>query len=91
MTANDVSSLPWVVQAAMVAVAYGSLNWIWPRYLSAIAGGRATSAAGWDMALVVLSGASTVLYVRDPWLLGVAVVSAGIGCWVSVRWKAREH
>ena len=35
--------------------------------------------------------ASTVLYVRDPWLLGVGVVSAGIGCWVSVRWKAHEH
>lgn len=65
-------------------------DFVWARYITAIAEARKLHASAWAVALLVLSGVATIAYVNNHWMLIPAAAGAFVGTWFSIR-KSAPH
>lgn len=62
-----------------------ALDFIWTRYISAIAAKQPTASAIWSAGVILLSGVAAVEYVANPWLLLPAGLGAFTATWIAVH------
>lgn len=76
-----------LLQAALVLVAFIVLDFIWARYMTAVAAGHRVHAALWSFAITALSGFSVIQYVENHWMLVPACIGCAIGTYFGTHKK----
>lgn len=73
-----------ILEALAAFVAMFLADFVWAKYIKAIADHRRPSASSWAVLLMVLSGVATITYVNNHWMLIPAALGAFAGTWFSV-------
>ena len=59
------------------------LDFVWSRYSVANISGTAAAASHWALAITLLSGVITILFVHDPSMLVPACLGAWVGTYIA--------
>lgn len=66
------------------------IDFIWARYVKAIAEDRAVEASLLSSTIIALGGFSTWIFIHDPWLIIPEALGAFCGTWISITWEKRR-